>query len=63
LEFNLVLAELFEAWLRTWNKKLVSQKRKVLLYLDGFKGHCNIELSQIAIKFLPPNTKHESAKT
>lgn len=49
-------AELFENWLKTWNKKLKSDNRKVLLILDNFSGHPKVNLSNIELKFLPPNT-------
>lgn len=50
------LGELFEGWLKAWNKKLQRNGRKVLLILDNFSGHPKIKLSNIELKFLPPNT-------
>uniref|UniRef100_A0A914D8A6 DDE-1 domain-containing protein n=1 Tax=Acrobeloides nanus TaxID=290746 RepID=A0A914D8A6_9BILA len=47
---------IFETWLDNWNKKLSNEGRKILLYMDNFSGHTEMELSNIVIKFLPPNT-------
>ena len=50
------LDPIFETWLDNWNKKLSNEGRKILLYMDNFSGHTEMELSNIVIKFLPPNT-------
>jgi hypothetical protein len=52
----LFLADIFETWLKQWDRKLKRDRRKVLLYLDNFSGHSKINLDQITVKFLPPNT-------
>lgn len=54
------LADIFETWLKEWDRKLKREGRKVLLFLDNFSGHSKIQLEQITIKFLPPNTTAES---
>ena len=47
----------FQEWLEKWNRKIVSTKRSVLLIIDNCPAHPrNLELSNISIKFLPPNT-------
>lgn len=51
-----ILVDIFESWLKEWDRKLKQEGRNVLLFLDNFSGHTSIALSQIKIKFLPPNT-------
>ena len=49
--------DIFRDWLQKWNQKLLSQKRTILLVIDNCTAHPrNLELSNINIKFLPPNT-------
>uniref|UniRef100_A0A915E739 DDE-1 domain-containing protein n=1 Tax=Ditylenchus dipsaci TaxID=166011 RepID=A0A915E739_9BILA len=49
-------ADLFEEWLKQWDRKLKRDGRKILLVLDNFSGHTKIPLDQITLLFLPPNT-------
>lgn len=49
--------EIFENWLRRWDRRLRTAHRKVLLVLDNFSGHPKISgLDCITLLFLPPNT-------
>ena len=51
---------LFNSWLKTWNSKLQTQGRRILLLVDNCSAH-NLDritknLTQIRVEFLPPNT-------
>ena len=49
--------EIFREWLQKWNRKLATQKRSILLVIDNCIVHPrSLELTNINIKFLPPNT-------
>ena len=45
---------IFANWLKAFNLKMSG--RKVLLLLDNATSHVNLELSNVHIHFLPPNT-------
>ncbi|XP_065304542.1 tigger transposable element-derived protein 6-like [Dermacentor albipictus] len=50
-------SELFGKWLKSWDDDLVSQGRKVCLLVDNCSAHhCNVSVSNIELRFLPPNT-------
>ena len=46
----------FEAYLSWLNNKMISQGRKILLFLDNAPGHGHHSFSNIKLEFLPPNT-------
>ena len=48
--------KLFEEWLQKTNQHFLEQNRKILLFIDNSETHSDIELSNIKVKFLPPNT-------
>lgn len=49
--------ELFGKWFKSWDDDLVSQGRKVCLLVDNCSAHrCNASVSNIELRFLPPNT-------
>ena len=49
--------EIFEGWLRKWSKKLMVEKRSVLLIINNCPAHPrDLDIPHIIIKFLPPNT-------
>jgi transposase len=49
--------EIFTSWLKHWNKELGKQSRKILLIVDNAGPHRNlIDLKNITLEFLPPNT-------
>jgi hypothetical protein len=52
--------KIFEMWLNEWDKKLQSDKRKILLCLDNFSGHPNLPLNNIKMIFFPPNSTSKS---
>lgn len=47
---------IMEEWLIQLDRKMMIQKRKILLFLDNATCHPNIKLSNIELVFLPPNT-------
>lgn len=50
-------SELFEKWLRDWDRDLVTKKKKILLLVDNCPAHPNVtDLNSITLAFLPPNT-------
>ena len=50
-------SEIFENWLRSWDKQLRLQCRKILLLVDNCPAHPNVKaLTNIKLEFLPPNT-------
>lgn len=48
--------EIMSSWLKNFDKKMKKQGRKVLLFLDNATSHPKIELENVRIVFLPPNT-------
>lgn len=49
--------EIFTSWLKDWDKELGKQSRKILLIVDNAGPHPKlIDLKNIALEFLPPNT-------
>uniref|UniRef100_A0A914VZL2 HTH CENPB-type domain-containing protein n=1 Tax=Plectus sambesii TaxID=2011161 RepID=A0A914VZL2_9BILA len=49
--------DVFETWLKNWDKKLKKDGRKVLLYVDNCTSHPpKIDLKNITMNFFPPNT-------
>ena len=49
--------EIWEEWLRSFDQKMVQQKRKVLLFVDNCPGHPIVpRLQAVTVHFLPPNT-------
>ncbi|XP_039970100.1 tigger transposable element-derived protein 6-like, partial [Bactrocera tryoni] len=50
-------SELFEKWLRDYDRDLVKKKKKILLLVDNCPAHPNVpDLKSITLAFLPPNT-------
>lgn len=48
---------LWEEWLRSFDKKMAQQKRKVLLFADNCPAHPVVSgLKAVIVHFLPPNT-------
>ncbi|KAI0992467.1 hypothetical protein K3495_g15718, partial [Podosphaera aphanis] len=50
--------ELFQEWLLKFNEKIKKEQRHVLLLLDNAPSHISngIEIANVKIQFLPPNT-------
>lgn len=49
-------SHIMEEWLKLVNRKMVRQKRKILLFLDNAPSHLKINLSNIKLQFFPANT-------
>lgn len=51
--------EIFKDWLQEFNRKMNSEKRQTILFLDNFSAHQAAvevtDLSNVAVKFLPAN--------
>ena len=47
---------LFKEWLQRLDGKMWSQKRKILLLLDNCGAHPDVQLANVKLVFLPPNT-------
>ena len=45
----------FETWLKKLNRKMASEKRK-MLFLDNASSHPTIDYSNVKLQFFPPNT-------
>ena len=46
----------FETWLKKLNRKMASEKRKILLFLHNASSHPTVEYSNEKLQFFPPNT-------
>ena len=49
-------ADIFEDYLKKWNWRLAQQNGHILLVVDNCRAHPHLVLSNITLKFLPPNT-------
>ncbi|KAK3087436.1 hypothetical protein FSP39_005888 [Pinctada imbricata] len=49
-------SEIFTDWLKSFNAKMKREKRNVLLFLDNAPCHPKLTLSNVTLKFFPPNT-------
>lgn len=49
-------SHIMEEQLKSVNRKMVHQKRKILLFLDNAPSHLKINLSNIKLQFFPANT-------
>ncbi|XP_033231677.1 tigger transposable element-derived protein 4-like [Belonocnema kinseyi] len=48
----------YRKWLVNWDEKLVTQKCKIILFVDNFPSHPKeVLLKNIRLEFLPPNAK------
>ena len=47
---------IFSNWIINWNDELKKNNRKILLLVDNCSAHPQLDLSNIELKFLPPNT-------
>ena len=48
--------DIWKNWLNRLNNKMVIQKRKILLFIDNCAALLEVELSNIKLAYLPPNT-------
>ncbi|XP_041378800.1 tigger transposable element-derived protein 4-like [Gigantopelta aegis] len=51
---------LFQWWIEKFNRKMRCHSRKVLLFVDNAPSHPTVELSNVKLAFLPPNTTSKS---
>lgn len=51
-----MLSSLFEAWLKKLDRRMAFEKRKIVMVVDNCPAHPTIELNNIELVFLPPNT-------
>ena len=51
-----ITAEIFKGFLKNLNRKMKSEKRKILLFLDNCAAHPDIDLNCVKLQFFPPNT-------
>jgi hypothetical protein len=49
-------SKIFTEVLKIWNNKFQKENRKVLLFIDKCSAHPEIQLSNIKLIYLPPNT-------
>jgi hypothetical protein len=47
---------LFDEWLRKVNNRMKAQKRNIILLLGNCGAHPKLEMSNVKLTFLPPNT-------
>ena len=47
---------LFENWLRNLDKRMGREKRKIAMIMDNCPAHLKVELGNVDLVFLPPNT-------
>ena len=47
---------LFENWLRNLDKRMGREKRKIAMIIDNCPAHPKVELGNVDLVFLPPNT-------
>lgn len=47
---------IFTEWLQGINKLMISQQRKILLFIDNCTAHPHMNLSNVELKFFPVNT-------
>ena len=47
---------IMEEWLHSFNGKMKSEGRKVILFLDNATCHPKIDLSNVKLAYFPPNT-------
>ena len=49
-------SELFREWLEHLNSKMSAQERNILMFVDNCSAHPDVQLSNVKLVFLPPNT-------
>ncbi|KMZ76545.1 hypothetical protein ZOSMA_10068G00010, partial [Zostera marina] len=52
-------SDIFEQWLKRWDRKLGIDKRKILLFVDNCSAHPKIQLKNIKLQFFLPNATAE----
>ena len=49
-------SEFFLSWLHGVNNRMAAQDRKIILFIDNCSAHPDVQLSNVKVVFLPPNT-------
>lgn len=49
-------SKVFTKWINSVDKKMRRQRRKILLFVDNAPSHPKLELRNVKVVFLPPNT-------
>ncbi len=49
-------SEIFDEFLKSLNKKMIKNNRKIALIVDNCTAHPFVRLSNVKLIFLPPNT-------
>jgi hypothetical protein len=52
-------SEIFSEWLNEVNWKMKRANKKILLFVDNATSHVDLNLSNVAVRFLPPNLTSE----
>ncbi|VDP01602.1 unnamed protein product [Heligmosomoides polygyrus] len=52
-------AEIFERWIKMWDRRLGKENRKILLFVDNCPAHPKVTLTNIALRFFLPNATAE----
>ncbi|XP_070581288.1 tigger transposable element-derived protein 4-like [Ptychodera flava] len=53
-------SQIFEDWVRKFDRKMRRQRRNVLLFIDNAPSHPTIKLNNVKLVFLPANTTSKS---
>jgi uncharacterized protein YeeX (DUF496 family) len=48
-------SEIFSEWLNEVNRKMKRANRKILMFVDNATSHVDLNLSNVAVRFLPQN--------
>ena len=51
-----VTSEIFRNWLQLINNQIMCKNRKIILFIDNCGAHPDVQLNNVAVEFLPPNT-------
>jgi hypothetical protein len=52
-------SEIFSEWLNEVKRKMKRANQKILLFVDSATSHVDLNLSNVAVRFLPPNLTSE----
>ena len=49
-------SSIFEVWIKTVDRKMKRERRKILMFVDNAPSHHKMKLENVKLVFLPPNT-------
>ena len=49
-------SSIFEVWIKTVDRKMKRERRKILMFVDNAPSHPKMKLENVKLVFLPPNT-------